>query len=377
MPTGKTTAYDLTNGVIINMDEAIYMYSPDDLPFQNGVDGNGLSIIGSMAVDQKAFSWLDEENLAPRSTIAAALTTGETVLTVASGDQTKFSTGDVVTIRKAGAGEVLRITGYGSTADTLTVARAWGGTAVNYATSATVIGVGTALEEGSDPERARTKDTTTRTNYTQIFGPTAVHMSATNRLIPRYGITDQWAHQLMLRTGELLQTVEHAGLYGIAVDSTSGKIRTTGGLAHFVTTVLDSSSTQLTALKVQTNLQTNYNYGGVPDRLAANPASLIDLNDIANTGIIRQTVDDPMRGRVRTEWIETEFGSLAVVRNRWVAPIDAFAFKRDNVKIRKLRPVQFEMLGKTGDADKGQVVGELGFEVKGEKHMHRYNSLTY
>ena len=41
MPTGTLTAYDLTTGVIVDMDEAIYMVSAQDSPMITGVRRSG------------------------------------------------------------------------------------------------------------------------------------------------------------------------------------------------------------------------------------------------------------------------------------------------------------------------------------------------
>jgi len=374
---GKLSSYDLTNGLIVNMDEAIYMYSPEELPLLTGMASDGMSVLSQRPLDQVEFNWLDERNLAPRSTISAttAVVTADTTINVAAGDGIKFSTGDVLTIRKSGASEVVRVTAIST--DALTVTRALTGTAVSYAAGAVIIGLGTALAEGSDPELFRADDTSKNTNCTQIFGPTAIQLTGTARVVPRYGIPDSWAHNLHLRTFENSQSREQAFLYGQYYNSTTTKIRTTGGLGYFITTNVDSTSTQLTVLKVQSNLQTCYNAGGLPDRLIVNPNSLLDLNDIGNTSIVRTTVEDPKRGRISTSFVETEYGSLPIVRNRWVHPFDAFGIKRDLVTRRILRPLVFESLAKTGDSDKGQIVCEEGLQVKGQKHMFRMNALTY
>jgi len=380
--SGTATSYDLTNGLIVNMDEAIYMYSPEELPMLTGMASDGMSVISQRPVDQILFNWLDERNLAPRTTLQTAITsTTTTSVVVASGDGIKFSTGDVLTIRKAAVNvpEVLRVTAINTTTDTLTVTRnyAANATADTYDAGAVIIGLGTALAEGSDPAAFRADDTSKSTNVTQIFGPTAIQMTGTGRVVPRYGIPDQWAHQLHLRTYENSQSREQAYLYGQFSNSTTSKIRTTGGLAYFISTNVDTSTSSLSALNVQIQLQKCYNAGGLPDRLVVNPASLLDLNDVGNTGVVRQTVDDPKRGRVSTSFVETEYGSLPIVRNRWVSPNDAFGIKRDLVTRRILRPLVFESLAKTGDADKGQIVCEEGLQVKGQKHMFRMTALSY
>lgn len=377
VPTGLTSAYDLTVGVIVNMDPALYMLDPVDTPLLNGFGADGLPVLGSAPVDQIEFAWQDDEILTPRSTLNGAITTGDTVLTVAAGDRTKFSTGDAVRVMKAAASEVMRVTGYGVTAATLLVTRALAGTATNYASGADLLVVGTALAEGSDPEDPRVIDRTKNTNVTQIFGPTAVLMSRTAQKVPRYGVPNEFTHQLMKRIQENAIAREQAFLYGLRFNSTTTEIRTTGGVDFFITTNEDSTSTQLTVLKIQERQQKCYNFGGSPDQLWANPASLVDLNDIANTSIVRTELVDTARGRRRVQVVWTEHGPVTIVRNRWIAPIHSFLVKRENIRRRIIDPLLMERLAKTGDSDKVQIVCEEGLQVKGQQHMAKFSALGY
>jgi hypothetical protein len=365
--------------VVVNMDEAIYMLSPMDAPMLTGMGADGLSVISSEPVDEIVFSWMHDTILTPRSAIAVNIVTADTVVTVTAGDRTKFSTGDVVKVGKQGDTnvEIIRITGYGTTADTLLVSRAWSGTATTYATSAILVGLGTALPEGDDPEAARTVDRSEVSNVTQIFGPTLVRLSATEQVVRKYGVSDEFSHQTFGRVQENTIGREQAFLYGRKVNSTTAKIRTTGGIQSFLQSNKDNTSTQLTVSTITTHEQTVYNLGGAPDRIMANPIALSDLNDINNTSIVRVTFEDARRGRQRVSVVETEFGSLSIVRNRWVLPSDAFGIKRDGVKRRILRPLTLERLAKTGDSDQAQIVCEEGIEVKGEKHMFQMSNLGY
>jgi hypothetical protein len=377
MPTGRATSYDLTVGVVVNMDEAIYMLSPQDTPMLTGLGSDGLTLIGSAPVDERQFEWLDDTILTPRTSLNGAITTGDTVFTLATGDRTKFSTGDIITVSKAGATEQIRVASYGVTAETLVVTRAWAGTATNYASGAIVIGLGTALAEGSDPEAARTVDRTQNSNVTQIFGPTKVDLSRTEQQVRKYGVQSEWSHQLMGRMTENAIGREQAFLYGARVDSTSLKVRTTGGLRFYITTNVDATSTLLTVATIQARQQVGYNQGGFADVVFANPVALADLNDVANTSIVRETLDDPKRGRTRVAWVDTEFGSVMLARNRWCAGSDAFGINRENVIRRVMQPLIFERLAKTGDSDQAQIVCEEGLEVKGEEHLFRFNNLGY
>lgn len=374
---GTTTAYELTAGVKVNMDELIYMYSPMDLPMTLGIDAQGTMVVSKRPVDQKAFSWQDEEMLTPRAALAALATTGTTGLTVATGEALRFATGDTARIMKQdGTNEVVLISGVSNA--TVTVTRAYRSltTATNLATGDVIIGIGTGLAEGSDPSTFRFRDRDTRTNYTQIFGPYKISMSGTEQVLSKYGVPDEWAHQVYLRNRELMIRIEQTLLYGIKDDDTSGKIRLTGGLLYFCTTNVDSTSTQLTISAIAAQQQECYNLGDVPLHLIVRPNGLDDINDTENTSRLRVVETDSRRGRQRVEVLDTEFGSTVIHRNRWCYSQNAFLVKPDAIIRRPLRPIVYEQLAKTGDADHAMIVGEEGFEIKGEQHMAVFTKLT-
>lgn len=377
----NVSSYDLTIGVKVNMDEAIYLLSPVDDPLLGGTMSDGLSVLSSAPVDEVQFDWMHDTILTPRTTLAAQIaTTSHTEIVVASGDQAKFSTGDLIKIIKAGVDEMVRVTGYSATtADTLLVTKGYSGTAATYVTSAVVIGVGTGLAEGSDPENPRVVDRTQASNLTQIFGPTKLRMTETEMLVSKYGVPNEFAHQLQRIQKEQVIAVNQAYIYGVKTNSTTTKIRSTGGIDYWMSQSggnTDSTNTQLTELVIQANMQTVYDNGGLPNRLIVNPAVLKDLNDIANTGRVRQEMMDTRRGRSPVTTIITEFGDLPVCRNRWVHKTHAFAINREAVVRRVLRPMTFEWLAKTGDSRSGQVVREEGLEVKGIQHQFRLTALA-
>ena len=95
----------------------------------------------------------------------------------------KFQVDDLITIGEADAAvnaAVKRVTHVNLDAGVLTLAD-WANSAAWPATTAahadTVICVGTALIEGSDPGEARSADRTIRTNCTQIFGYSYPHVT--------------------------------------------------------------------------------------------------------------------------------------------------------------------------------------------------------
>lgn len=375
---GRVSAYDLTVGVIVDMDNAVYLVSPTDSPLIAGTGADGLSVLSSGTTNEKKVEWMDETILTPSSTLAVNVVTADTVVTVASGDQGKFSTGDVLMF--GAHKEYVRVTGYGTTADTLIVTRAFNTTpaATTHATSATILGVGLALVEGSDPELARSKDRDARYNYTQIFGPTSVSMSRTETRIGKYGVADEFNHQLMNRIAENVIAREQAILYGTRLDDTSNKWRTMGGLYYYINAqgTVDTTTTILTVLALQSNLQTCYNAGSVPDRGVANPSQLKNISDIGTLTPVAESRAVTERGRPAAQFVDTQFGRLTLVPDRWVIGSDFFGFSRENVRRRVLDSLQFEPLAKTGDSRKGQIVCEESLEVKGAQQMFIMTALT-
>lgn len=378
MATGILTTSDLTTGVKVDMDEAIYLISPLDSPLINGLDADGAVILGSTPADEIKFDWMDEELLVPRSSLDGAVTTGDTFITLASNDERlKFSTGDVLMIEKAGADERVQVSGYATTAATLDISRGFSGTATNYSDGASVVGLGTALAEGSDPEDARARDRGEDFNYTQIFGPTTVHLSGTEQVVAKYGVANEFQHQMFARTKENVIAREHAYLYGPRTNSTTTRIRTTGGLDYFLSSNVDTTSTQLTVASIEGLMEQGYDKGGIGDLLTANPKALGDLNALDDSNRVRVDINDPRRGRQRVMVVHTEYGDVTIVRNRYCRKSDAFLWTRDQVVRRPLRPLTSEKLAKTGDSDRMQILCEEGLQVKGEEHMGKLTALSY
>ena len=381
---GMVTSYELAVGVKINMDELIYMISPTDSPFINGIGTDGRQLLSSSGVDQQEFKWMDEELLLPRATAAGtgAAGAGQTTVTVSAADSYRFQVDDLLAVAETDVAmnaSVKRISAINNTTGVITVENwandsAWPATTLAHLD--TIICVGTALPEGSDPGQVRTADRTIRTNCTQIFGPTPIHMSRTEQQVSRYGVSDEFAKQVYGRTVENVITREQAYLYGqYQNNDDSDKRRSTGGLNYWITSNTDTTTT-LTIAALEALQQKCYNAGGMPDLLIANPASFATLNAVSDSGRVRTVIDDPRRGRVPTMSVFTEFGETQCVRNRWCDKEGAFLITKEGVSRRVMQPLVVEALAKTGDSDKVQILCEEGLQVKGESHMGKFTTLT-
>jgi hypothetical protein len=374
MPVGMISTYDLTVGVQLQVEDLIHVISPFDTPLTGGNTAEGMTVLSRDSLYEKKYEWLDEELLVPRTTLGATYVTADTYITVATGERERFQTGDLIRTR----GETMRVTGYGTTAETLTVTRAYAGTATNAGiTGDALIGVGSALPEGSDPPSPRQRDRVNRYNLTEIFGPYAVQVSETTQVIRKYGLTmTEFDYQVANRTKEAWVAIEQAILYGTRVDDATNEWRSMGGFDYFITTNVDSTTTDLTEAKLIDSQQLAWNAGGAPTILMVPAAQKRKISLFDKVGNYLQVArDDRTRGQI-VNFYESDFGVVTVVLNRWLRTSDVLGFNRDQATFNTLRPLIFEMLAKTGDSRKGQVVGEYGFSLKRQQHAFKMNALA-
>lgn len=370
MPTGTMRTYDLTAGVKLDVENMIWVISPFDVPLLGTQGADGRSALSQTTCFEKKIEWLDETLLTPRDTLGGAATTGDTYVTV--NNNLLFQTGDVLLIDS----EYLYVTGYGTTSNTLTTTRAFAGSsASSHASAAAVVGVGEANPEGNDAGTARAVDRVDRFNYTQIFGPTVVQVSGSENAVQKYGLTGtEFDHQVANRVKEAFVSLEQAIMYGTTYDGGSGSgQRTMGGFVSYITTNVDSTSTQLTDTTILAQLQNAYVAGGSPDRFLVGPANAQAVSAI-NSGNIRYAQETNARGQV-VSYYDSDFGRLLKVLSRWVRPTDAFVFERDQATVATLRPLTFEMLAKTGDSTKGQIVGEKSLYFRRQAWAARFSNL--
>lgn len=371
--TGTITTYGLTEGIYLDFEPMIHQLSPFDVPLQGLNTAEGRTVLSSDTCFEKKVEWHDEALLTPRSTLAATVTTGGTVLTVASGEQANFSTGDLLLVNA----EYILVTDYGVTADTLLTTRAISGSADTLASGEVVMSVGSYLAEGSDPEDARAVDRTNRYNYTQIFGPHAVQVSGTELAIKKYGLegTNEFQHQGGQRIKEMAIAFEQALLYGVRTEDSNAKKRSMGGFLYYITTNVDSSTTSLTETKLLDIMQTSFGYGGNVNVLVSGAKQKRVISAFTSSGVIEVMRADGTAGR-KVDVYESDFGVVACTLNRWCRLEDLFGFNRDQATVCTLRPLGMEMLAKTGDSIKGQALMEKTLKFRRERHAFRFSALT-
>lgn len=368
-------SWDLSVETRINIDDMIYVLSPEDLPMLSGMNADGTPVLPRTGVDNTTFYWLEEDVPLPQGTLNEALDDTETGVTVATGDAVKFVVGDGIRIDD----EVMIVTAVDTSTDELTVTRGSAAgtntTAAVHSSGAAVIGLGTILVEGSLGS-TNFKGRDKYSNYTQIFSK-KIQASRTAQVIPKYGIAgNELLHQMVATMKSLMLGIENAVSYGVKHVVSATNRRQMGGLDFYITTNEDTTSTFLTVDSLTDMQQLGYDNGGVFDTVIAKPLNYAALNN--TTGAQRTqvvTVDDPRRGRQRAMFVDTEFGTVSLARDRWLRNADAFCVKRGGVILRQLSPLVTEKLAKTDDTDTYSMVTECGLQVKGEAHMGKFTGL--
>lgn len=370
---GKTSTYDLTVGVVVDIEDQIQLLSPFDTPLTGGNTAAGLSVLSTGTCFEKKVEWLEEDLLLPKSLIGVATTTGDAWIVVTTGDRMKFSTGDVLIVNA----ERMRVTGWGSTADSLTVTRGFNSSTAGTATvGLTVLSLGSTLAEGADPELSRAIDRVNVFNMTQIFGPTKVSITGTEDVVRKYGTgTGEFQHQTANRVKEQWIQLEQAILYGQRIEDGSNFWRQMGGFIYYITTNNDTSTTTMTETALLTQLQTCFDLGGNPNIFTVGSKSKRIMSGFNTNLTLEADRTADSRGYV-VNYFDSDFGRVTLVLNRWVRVADGFGFNRDQAELDTLRPMQIQMLAKTGDSMNAQILMEKSMRFRRQKHAFRFSVLT-
>lgn len=363
------------------VEDLIRMIDPNEVPLISYLGLNGEKKFRLMNWPGIKYEWL-EDTLSPREdTLGAAVAdTSTTSVTVSNGDY--FTPGMVVLVDS----EHMYVNAVSG--NTLTVTRGfWGSTAATHSNGAKVEIVTMARKEGADSDPAYTTTVTNPYNYTQIFQKEIVVSRSWQRQ-SKYGPDDDYAYQVAKamgggnglggrgKAGELPIYLERAAIRGIR-SSGSGdpKTRTMGGLVQFVTkNVTDAGAGDLTQKMLEDAVQNCWKEGGQPDLILCGGTAKRKITSFYVS--YHRTTRDETRGGIRIEELDTDFGTLRILLDRWVPDDEIYVIDSNLVGFLTFDPFFEEKLAKDGDYMKGQVVGEYGFAVANPGAHARIKNLS-
>jgi hypothetical protein len=231
--------------------------------------------------------------------------------------------------------------------------------------------ISTAELEGSETDGDVTRPRSRRWNTTQIFKK-PIKVSGTDRaVITAPDIGDEFDHQTVLRTIELARDLEKAIFRSVRSGSTIGSdtaYRTMDGLRQYLTTVnsqINNNSFSANPLDyVNDQLQQVWNGGARDINVIAVGAQW--KRELSATNAARLQISQTERGVERKiTYLMTDFAEVQLVLTPWLPDRHMMGVATSRVRPTPLRGRSFqkELLAKTGDSDKGHVVGEYTLEV--------------
>lgn len=350
--------YNQTVGVRLDMDDAIDILSPSDVPLQG--------FLGTESTNEVKVEWL-EEDLTPQSDTIAGAPTGTGPWTVTVGDTNIFRVGDV--LWKEGAASSVQYLVDSVTSGTVMVVSGFAGNATAPADTNVLTIVGQYNVEGGDPLAPRSVERTAKFNYTQI-GQEQVAATRTARARGArgglYGQMDPYDHEVGKKFKELAIRFERSLVHGQRAISGASDKRFMGGLLYYITTNSVSGVKANVGTLIGDLQKKCYDAGGTPATLMVSPAVKVAISRNVDVSSRRTTRTESTGGSVIDAY-ESDFGTVNLVVNRFFPPTKGILMQPEYLKRVVFDGYFHELLAKTGDADKGEIVGEFTAKVKNEK----------
>lgn len=363
--TGKAT-YDNFTMIGEDISDIMLILSPTEVPFLNLLPG------APRAATSTDHGW-SEEALGPDRIVNSTAVNSATAATPVqiNGFGNQLQIGMLVELEVAsGNMEVAKI-GSILGANSIVLDRNIGGRGINsLAPGGSMFIISTAELEGSETSGDVTRPRTRRKNYTQIFKKPVTVSGTDNAVITNPAVGNEFDHQVTLRSVELLRDLEKAVLRSVATGSigSASEYRTFNGIRQFITSI--NSTVAATSFTADPLLYTN-------DLMQqAWGAGARDLNlllcgaqwkrDLSATNASKLQVRQDEKSIEReVEVIQTDFGLLQVMLTPWLPDRYMMGLATNRIFVPPLqgRSFQREMLAKTGDSEKGHVIGEYTVEI--------------
>ena len=314
-------------------------------------------------MDGKEYRWLEDTYVPETTTVTSGLASASTTTSFTPASLTFFQPGDLMQIDD----EILWVSAVASGIPTVT--RGWGSTtAATHANASTVTRVGRARIDGDDADNSPQTEVTSSTNYTQIFQRT-IDIARTKQKMAQYGIADPMGYERDKKTDELLMQLCKMPYHGQRYVGTASAARSAGGLKTFITdNTSEVSGAALTRARIDDLLQDIHADGGDPDLILTGSYQQRKINDFYE-GFVTTERSETLGGIRITNLQNPITGTILEVMLDLHCPTDElYILDRSKIAYYPFDPFFFEMLGKTGDADKGQIVGEYGFVCAADKH---------
>jgi hypothetical protein len=226
-------------------------------------------------------------------------------------------------------------------------------------------------------------------NYAQISRKTII-LSATEEVVNKAGRRSELAYQIAKRSAELKRDQCFTMLNGaVAAAGSTSVARGTASLQAFIKTNVDmqtnganpSYTTLPSSARTDGNVRTFtetilknviqqvWTSGGTPKILMTGPVNKQRVSGFAGIASSRFNINGGEKPATLIGAVDlyvSDFGTVAVIANRFQRERDAFVIDPDYAKMTVLRPYQQIELAKTGDSEKRLLLCEWGLKILAE-----------
>lgn len=356
--SGVVHTGDHTVGVRQDIDEAVRILTPTDVPLQ--------SLLPTDSTNEIKVEWIEDELMPQAVTLSAV--SGSDPYTCTTTDTSELRAGDILSTRN-GTDSTKQWKVSSITNATTFVVAAWPTAhATAPGSAATLELVGQLPTEGADPVDARSSERTTKYNYTQLIQE-AVHATRTARHRGARGgviaARDPYDEQVEKKFKELAIRFERSLAHGQRYQS--GNTRFMGGLFYYITTNATSGLKANVRTLLNDAIRASYDAGGSGDYVLMVSPTVKSIISAMDDSLINKQRSDHGAGNIITTFM-SDFGEFEVVANRHFPRTRGVVLEKNGeTAIVNFDPYTHEPLAKTGDADKGQIVAEKTLRVKNEK----------
>lgn len=359
--TGLITSYINTVPDKRMVSDRILMIEPSEIKTWMAL-GQDVSKFQMVNKDGKVYEWLSDTFVPRDDTIASGMAASSTTTTFTATTAALYQPGDVLLAES----EQMWVSGVSGAV--ITVTRGFGSTTkATHANGTAVTRVSRARIDGDDADDSPSTEVASNYNYTQIFQRT-INVSRTKEKLAEYGVASWEDYMIDKSMKELMMDLNRLPYYGKRGAGTASVARSAGGLRTFITDNLtDCSSNPLTRKNIDDTLQNIWSDGGNPDLIITGAFAQRKINDFYE-GYVSTERSEQMGGINIKKLLHPISGTtLDVLVDRHCPANELWILSRENIAYYPFDPFFFEALAKTGDATKGQVVGEYGFVCRFDK----------
>jgi hypothetical protein len=341
--------------------DRILMIEPSEIKTWMAL-GQDISKFNFVNREGKKLEWLEDTFTPVADSIATGAASSSTTTTFTVTTAALWQPGDIVLVES----EKIQVTGMSGAV--ATVIRGLGATSpATHANAMATLRIGRARIDGDDADDSPSTEVTSNYNYTQIMQRT-VNIARTKQHLAEYGISDPVEYQIDKYVKELMMDLNKLPYRGERVEGSASVPRNAGGFRTFITDNLtDVSSGALTRAHIDNTLTNIWTDGGEPDLIITGAHAQRKINDFYE-GFVETTRSEKMGGINIKQLLHPISGTtLDVLVDRHCPANELWILSSKNIAYYPFDPFFYEDLAKTGDAVKGEVVGEYSLAVAYDK----------